>query len=169
MHQDIFTAYHQAWPSRPLAATECCSCLSQRGEDDDLTPAVSPKAPGNATVFYSSLNVDCVREQTQYSDALEFVAGTFVWTLHDYIGEPGGWPHVSSSFGSFDVAGFPKAAVWWYRSRAQLLTPTHSLPLSIVPGTEMISAASRVVPLMLVLSLILTLSAWLGLDPGITS
>ena len=34
----------------------------------------------------------------------------------DYIGEPGGWPHVSSSFGSYDLAGFPKAAVWWYRS-----------------------------------------------------
>jgi hypothetical protein len=27
-----------------------------------------------------------------------------------------GWPHVGSSFGSFDLAGFPKAAVWWYRA-----------------------------------------------------
>jgi hypothetical protein len=67
-------------------------------------------------VFWSSLNADCVKEQTQWSNSLEYVAGTFVWTLHDYIGEPGGWPHVSSSFGSFDVAGFPKAPVWWYRS-----------------------------------------------------
>ena len=33
-----------------------------------------------------------------------------------YIGEPDAWPHVSSSFGSYDLAGFPKAAVWWYRS-----------------------------------------------------
>ena len=33
----------------------------------------------------------------------------------DY-GEPDKWPHVSSSFGSYDLAGFPKAAVWWYRS-----------------------------------------------------
>lgn len=113
---DVFQAYHRAWPSRPTAATECCSCLSQRGEDGDRTPRVNPKSPGNATVFFSSMNADCVWQQTQWSDSLDFVAGSFVWTLHDYVGEPGGWPHVSSSFGSFDVAGFPKAAVWWYRS-----------------------------------------------------
>lgn len=39
-------------------------------------------------------------------------------TLFDYFGEPyeHAWPHVASSYGSFDVAGFPKAAVWWYRA-----------------------------------------------------
>lgn len=26
------------------------------------------------------------------------------------------WPHVSSSFGSFDLSGFAKAPAWWYRS-----------------------------------------------------
>ena len=146
----IFTAYHQAWPSRPTAATECCSCLSQRGEDDDITPAVSPKAPGNATVFYSSLNVDCVREQTQYSDGLDFVAGSFVWVLHDYMGEPGGWPHVSSSFGSFDVAGFPKAAVWWYRSWwlgnipvADAGRPGLNIPSSKAPPTGAVADIER--------------------------
>ena len=108
-------AYHRAWPARPTAATECCSCLSQRGEDVDITPHVNPKKPGNNSVFYSNFNADCVKEQTQWSDALTFVAGTYVWTLHDYMGEPGGWPHVSSSFGAFDIAGFPKAAAWLYR------------------------------------------------------
>jgi hypothetical protein len=40
--------------------------------------------------------------------------GSMVWTLFDYFGEPymHSWPHVTSSYGSFDVAGFPKAAVW---------------------------------------------------------
>ena len=38
--------------------------------------------------------------------------------LFDYYGEPYGhaWPHVASSYGSFDLAGFPKAAVWFYRA-----------------------------------------------------
>ena len=36
--------------------------------------------------------------------------------LHDYGGEPDAWPHVSSSFGSYDYAGFPKPAAWWFRS-----------------------------------------------------
>ena len=33
-------------------------------------------------------------------------------------GEPFGheWPNVASSFGSFDVAGFPKSAAWWYQA-----------------------------------------------------
>ena len=41
-----------------------------------------------------------------------------MWTLFDYFGEPYGhaWPHVASSYGSYDVAGFPKAAVFWYRA-----------------------------------------------------
>ena len=33
-----------------------------------------------------------------------------LYQLHDYGGEPDAWPHVSSSFGSIDYAGFPKAA-----------------------------------------------------------
>ena len=58
----------------------------------------------------------CLAQQTQVSDAPEFVAGTFVWTLHDYMGEPGAFPHVSSSFGAIDLAGFAKPPAWWYRS-----------------------------------------------------
>ena len=40
-------------------------------------------------------------------------------TLFDYYGEPsnGGWPFVSSTFGAFDLAGFAKAAAYWFRSQ----------------------------------------------------
>ena len=45
------------------------------------------------------------------------IAGTLgVWTLFDYGGEPGPWPTVSSSFGQFDYAGFPKSAAYWCTS-----------------------------------------------------
>jgi len=48
---------------------------------------------------------------------LGVIAGTLgVWTLFDYGGEPGPWPLVSSSFGQFDLAGFPKSASYWYRA-----------------------------------------------------
>lgn len=63
-----------------------------------------------------------VMEQTQISNGVAWVGGTFVWTLHDYLGEPSQnprgayWPHVSSSFGSFDLSGFAKAPAWWFRS-----------------------------------------------------
>ena len=88
---------------------ECCSCETQRGEDNDQ--------PRNAsTVYYSNLNGACLTGQVGVSDGPSWIAGTFVWTIHDYMGEPGKWPHISSSFGAFDLAGFPKAAVSWYRS-----------------------------------------------------
>eukprot|EP01043_Picozoa_sp_COSAG02_P027069 COSAG02_NODE_1579_length_11851_cov_12.490343_4_plen_498_part_00 len=44
-----------------------------------------------------------------------------VWTLFDYYGEPSygpydRWPHVTSTFGAFDLTGFAKPSVWWYQS-----------------------------------------------------
>lgn len=102
-------AFHQAEPDKPLAMTECCSCQNQRGEDAD-------QPHNQSLVHYSSEVAGCLWQQTQVSDAPEYVAGTFVWTLHDYMGEPGRWPHVSSSFGAIDLAGFPKPPAWFYRS-----------------------------------------------------
>lgn len=50
----------------------------------------------------------------------EYVSGSLgVWTLSDYFGEPAGtgdssWPYVSSSFGQYDIAGFPKSHAYFY-------------------------------------------------------
>ena len=102
-------AFHAVEPEKPLVMTECCSCQNQRGEDADQ--------PHNRTaVHYDSEVAGCLSEQTRRSDLPEFVAGTFVWTLHDYLGEPGKWPHVSSSFGAIDLAGFQKPPAWFYRA-----------------------------------------------------
>lgn len=51
----------------------------------------------------------------------EFMAGTFVWTGFDYLGEPTpyGWPSRSSYFGIVDLAGFPKDCYWMYQSEWQ--------------------------------------------------
>jgi len=125
--------------------TECCSCQTQRSQDADLVmavkhedthavkhqdtharvltrgrkQAVASKRPWTNTkqwVDFSSEASGCLAAQTQVSNGVAYCGGTFVWTLHDYGGEPGSWPHVSSSFGSFDFAGFPKQAAWWFRS-----------------------------------------------------
>ena len=34
----VFDAYHAAHPQQPMMATECCSCMSQRGVDEDACP-----------------------------------------------------------------------------------------------------------------------------------
>ena len=72
----VFAAYHARWPAKPLVASECCSCETQRGEADDL--------PYNkSTVFYSEFNADCVARETNWALALDYVAGSFVWTAFD--------------------------------------------------------------------------------------
>ena len=50
----------------------------------------------------------------------------------DYFGEPRGtgtssWPYVSSDFGQFDIAGFPKPHAYWYAANwLQVLLPPPS-------------------------------------------
>jgi hypothetical protein len=106
---DNLATFHAVEPEKPVVMTECCSCQSQRGEDSD-------QPHNKTTVHYESDAAGCLSEQTRRSDVPDYVAGTFVWTLHDYMGEPGKWPHVSSSFGAIDLAGFPKPPAWFYRS-----------------------------------------------------
>lgn len=47
------------------------------------------------------------------------VAGMFIWTGMDYIGEPTPytWPSRSSYFGVTDTCGFPKDAFYYYQSK----------------------------------------------------
>jgi hypothetical protein len=107
-------AWHAKRPDKLVVMTECCSCETQRGEDADLL-----QYQNRSYIFNSNENSACVQSKTQISNAVDWVGGTFVWTLHDYYGEPAEdnkWPHISSSFGSFDLAGFAKAPAWWYRS-----------------------------------------------------
>ncbi|MCL3781420.1 glycoside hydrolase family 2 protein [Prolixibacteraceae bacterium JC049] len=48
----------------------------------------------------------------------EQVAGIFIWTGWDYLGEatPYSWPYRSSMFGVIDLAGFPKDSYYMYQS-----------------------------------------------------
>ncbi|HEX5070086.1 MAG TPA: glycoside hydrolase family 2 TIM barrel-domain containing protein [Vicinamibacterales bacterium] len=59
-----------------------------------------------------------------------WIAGEFVWTGFDYIGEPTpfSWPNRSSSFGIVDLAGFPKDRYYLYQSQWQAKPMVHLLP-----------------------------------------
>jgi beta-galactosidase len=59
-----------------------------------------------------------------------WMAGEFVWTGFDYIGEPTPftWPNRSSSFGIVDLAGFPKDRYYLYKSQWRPEKMVHLLP-----------------------------------------
>lgn len=92
--------------------SECCSCNTQRDENTGIE-----SSDGNSNAVQKSFNADCVQSQTNASNGAGYAVGTMVWTLFDYYGEPSGpWPHTTSSFGQFDLCGFPKAASYWYQA-----------------------------------------------------
>ncbi len=67
-----------------------------------------------------------------------WVAGEFVWTGFDYIGEPTpyAWPSRSSYFGIIDLAGFPKDRYYIYQSQWTTKPMVHLLPHWNWPGFE---------------------------------
>jgi beta-galactosidase len=57
------------------------------------------------------------RQQVNRSDSRDFVAGTFIWSGFDYLGEARGWPQNTKCRGTVsDVAGFTKETAYWIRS-----------------------------------------------------
>ena len=70
-----------------------------------------------------------------------WLAGEFVWTGFDYIGEPSpaAWPSRSSYFGIVDLCGFPKDRFYLYQSQWSDKPMVHILPhwsWSINKGAE---------------------------------
>jgi len=66
----------------------------------------------------------------EFNKTRPFVAGEFVWTGFDYIGEPSpyGWPAKSSYFGIVDMCGFPKDIYYFYQSQWTSKPMVHLLP-----------------------------------------
>ena len=66
------------------------------------------------------------------------MAGEFVWTGFDYIGEPTPfpWPAVSSYFGIVDLCGFAKDRFYLYQSQWTDRPMVHILPHWNWPGLE---------------------------------
>ena len=72
---EVISSVRAEVPGKPLIASECCSCRTQRGEDVYVDGAAEP-----------AFNADCLQEQVNRSDALPYVAGSLIWTLGDYMG-----------------------------------------------------------------------------------
>jgi beta-galactosidase len=128
----------ERWPNLPIVYTESASAFSTRGYFDDFPmPAKKDDYPSTARISSYDHNSAWYSDPADVEFALmeqdRFVAGEFVWTGFDYIGEPvpfiaEGWGHFTkrklakaeesriSSFGIVDLAGIPKDRYYLYRS-----------------------------------------------------
>ncbi|TKX23537.1 TIM barrel domain-containing protein [Elsinoe australis] len=137
-----YPPYHEAFPNKLILSSESASTLSTRGTFIyPVTPAIS--APSNDTSGSNSTALT-VSSYDLYTagfgsspdkvflrqDASPFVAGEFVWTGFDYLGEPTPYYTARSSYsGIIDLAGFPKDRYYIYQARWRPeLKMTHILP-----------------------------------------
>lgn len=120
-----YEEFHRDHPTMKLIATETASCVSTRGvyklpaeiaipcnKHDDLTvSAYDMEAPGWANY---------PEREFAAQDDCEYLAGEYVWTGIDYLGEPtpyyNEWPSRSSYFGAVDIAGLPKNRFHGYKA-----------------------------------------------------
>jgi len=134
---NYFTGEYQKQKGKLLIAAETSSALSTRGEYGlEVKPggkvAINTR-PKNQCVSYDLDHPGwgCTAENSLLAlKSAPWVAGEFVWTGFDYIGEPTpyGWPSRSSYFGIIDLAGFPKDRYYLYQSQWTDKPVIHLLP-----------------------------------------
>ncbi len=145
-----YAAFHARFPGKAILGSETASTLSSRGSYlFPVTPlATSPVREGRGgdeashqVSAYELYAVDFgVSPDTVFAaqDAHPFVAGEFVWTGFDYLGEPTPYYSSRSSYsGIVDLAGFAKDRYYLYQSRWRPELPmAHLLPHWTWPGRE---------------------------------
>ncbi|GAP90435.1 putative glycoside hydrolase family 2 protein [Rosellinia necatrix] len=138
----LYSGFKEAFPDVLIESSETASALSSRGTyifpvTSVNSAPVNDTSGGNSTAMQVSAfelySADFGSSAEKVFGALDqhpFVAGEFVWSGFDYIGEPTPYYSARSSYsGIIDLAGFPKDRYYLYQShwRPELRT-AHILP-----------------------------------------
>jgi beta-galactosidase len=131
---DRYDTLHTAHPTWKIFASESSSALRSRGiynnSNNQQSSYDDAWAGWGASAEASWSNVN----------TRAFVAGEFIWTGIDYIGEPTPftWPSKSSYFGAIDTADFPKDVFYFYQSKWNASGPTmvHVVPMDWTTWTK---------------------------------
>ena len=138
----LYPAFRDSFPTKAIISSETAAAVSSRGTylfpvSEGRSAPVEDGSGGDPTEMQVSAyelytapfgaSADKVfRSQDQHP----FVAGEFVWSGWDYLGEPTPYYLARSSyFGITDLAGFPKDRYFLYQSRWRPDLPlVHILP-----------------------------------------
>lgn len=125
---DRYDSVHKSNPSYKMLASESSSALRSRGiynnNNNQQSSYDDAWAGWGASAEASWKNVN----------TREWIAGEFIWTGFDYIGEPTPftWPSKNSYFGAIDTANFPKDIYYFYQSKWNASGPpmVHIVPMN---------------------------------------
>lgn len=101
-----------AFPKRRFIGTESESMGGVRGEYQDLFRSSPPEG---SFQFARGRNID-VEQLLKFVSTYDYVAGDFMWTGIDHLGEAR-WPMKGSSSGVIDTCGFKKDGFYFYQSQ----------------------------------------------------
>ncbi|MGA8502186.1 MAG: glycoside hydrolase family 2 TIM barrel-domain containing protein [Candidatus Sulfotelmatobacter sp.] len=111
--EKYYSIDRHAFPRRRFVGTESEAMGGIRGEYPELFPTNA-----QATGFFQFLrgrDVD-VEQLWKFVSTYDYVAGDFMWTGIDHLGEAR-WPMKSSSSGVIDTCGFKKDGYYFYQSQ----------------------------------------------------
>lgn len=128
----LYDSLHSTYPNWPLYGSETASSVNSRGVYDRVGAGGAGQTGDKMLTSYDNSHVGWgTTASSAWYDVItrDFVAGEYVWTGFDYIGEPtpwngtspgnqGAWPSPKSAyFGIIDTAGFPKDSYYFYQSQ----------------------------------------------------
>ena len=137
-----YPAFHAKFPGKVILSSETASTFSSRGiylfpATDEISSPVRDGRGGDSKIrqvsAYDLYAVDFGASPDKvflYLERNPFVAGQFVWTGWDYLGEPTPYYSSRSSYsGIIDLAGFRKDGFYLYQSQWRPnLSMVHILP-----------------------------------------
>ncbi|GHT10293.1 hypothetical protein FACS189426_10280 [Bacteroidia bacterium] len=141
-HPTDYEKYRDQLPAKPFISSESVSGLMSRGfymmpsDTSYIWPERWDKnfdRPIHQCSAYDNCHVpwgDSHEANWKYIKKSDFIAGQYIWTGFDYLGEPTPfwWPSRSSYFGIIDLAGFPKDIYYMYQSEWTNQPVLHLLP-----------------------------------------
>lgn len=137
-----YSAFHEKFPEKMIFSSETASAFSSRGiylfpVTESISSIVRDGRGGDSKLAHvSSYELYAVDfgssadKVFKMQDQHPFVAGEFVWTGWDHLGEPTPYYSARSSYcGMIDLAGFKKDRFYLYQSRWRSDLPmVHILP-----------------------------------------
>ena len=138
----LYGAFHEAFPDKVILSSENAAAVSTRGAylfpvHDGISSPITDGTGGDSVrqvvSAYELYAVDFGSSADKVFAALDrhpFVAGGFVWSGGDYLGEPTPYYGARSSyFGIIDLAGFKKDRFYLYQAHWRPDLPmAHILP-----------------------------------------
>jgi len=112
--EKYYSIDREAFPQRRVIGTESEGMGSVRGDYSGLFPRPSPQ--GYVSPWYHPGRDLDVEKLWQVVSTFDYVAGDFMWTGIDYLGESS-WPAKGASSGVIDTCGFKKDGYYFYQSQ----------------------------------------------------